>query len=137
MAVAMIAYHPIHLGQTEPLYMIDRAFAGAILESLEVLLESDDIPAGWATEPCWINLRIRRWNSLIAFRVRLLEFTVGRAQALQITEEEEGLIGEVMTCVDLLLKKESAGVMSTLEVVGAVVGVVGGLIAVGVAVGIA
>ncbi len=134
----MIIQQPIMLGQaTEPLFTIDKAFAGAILDAVNVLLAEEDIPEGWASEQCWINLRIRRWTPVVNFHARLTRFMNSTAQLLQITDNEEILIGEIMTCVDILLQKESAEVESTVAFAGTVIGVLGGLIAVAVAIGIA
>lgn len=126
------------MGQEEFTYTIDKGLAGALLDALDVLLEDADIPAVWASEPCWINLRIRHWNALAQFKDRLSAFVESQQeQPLPITASDEELIGEVMACIDTILQKESEGVASGVELAATVVGILGGIIAVGVAVGLA
>ena len=132
----MIFPHPTMLGQVEePAYSIDQIFAREIAGAIELLVASE-IPEGWAGEQCWIDLRIRRWEAIATFYRRLTDFLGGTAQALQITAEEEPLIGEVMVCIESLLQKESAETTATVESTATVIGILGGLIALSVAVGL-
>lgn len=132
----MIFPHTTMLGQPEdPLYSLDQIFAREIAGAIELLVASE-IPEGWAGEQCWIDLRIRRWEAIAAFYGRLTDFLGGTAQALQITGDEELLIGEVMVCIESLLQKESAETTATVESTATVIGILGGLIALSVAVGL-
>ncbi len=132
----MISPHTAMLGQAEePAYSIDQIFAREIAGAIELLVASE-IPEGWAGEQCWIDLRIRRWEAIATFYRRLTDFLGGTAQALQITAEEEPLIGEVMVCIESLLQKESAETTATVESTATVIGILGGLIALSVAVGL-
>ncbi len=122
--------------QVEPLYMIDRVFSESIIDAIDTLLGEKEIPEEWTSEQCWINLRIRRWNEIIEFHKRVRKFLDSTAQKLQVTDSEETLIGQIMICVDTLLKKESESLESTVDFFYTLIGVAGGLIAVGVALGI-
>lgn len=127
------------LGQQmpEPLYSVDKPFARAILDAFNALLATEEeIPEAWTKERCWINLRIRRWDKILSLHKRLADFMEMTSQRLQIAEDDEVLIGEVMTCVDTLLKKETEEVQSTIGLISTIVGVAGGVIAVAVALGI-
>lgn len=133
----MIFPQTIRLGQAdEPIYSIDQVFAFEISSAIEHLVASK-IPEGWAGEQCWIDLRIRRWTTIATFYARLTDFLGSTAQRLQITEDEELLIGEVMVCVESLLQKEGAETTATVESAATVIGILGGLLALGIAVGLA
>ncbi len=132
------AIHLPRLGQQalpESTYSIDRGFAQAIVETIELLV-ADEIPPEWAGEQCWIDLRIKRWAEIEGFASRLMAFLERGAQRLPLAQGDEALIGEILTCFDVLTQKESADTASTVELTATVVGGLGALVALGFAIGL-
>ncbi len=110
--------------------VVDRMFAGAIRDSMDVLLGSKDVPFEWTSEQCWINLKIRRWEEIVELYDRIGEFLATSAPRMSITESEETLIGDVLTCVDTLLVKMTKRGDDAMKGLSTVIGVVGGIITV-------
>lgn len=110
--------------------MVDRMFAASIRDSMDVLLGSKDIPFEWTSELCWINLKIRRWDEIVELYDRIEEFLELSSPRMSITESEESLIGDVLTCVDTLLVKMTKRGDDAMKGLSTVLGVVGGIITV-------
>ena len=129
--IAHLTQVPIRrsLGQAQG-PIVDRLFAASIKDSMDVLLGSADIPFEWSSELCWINLKIRRWDEILEFYARIEGFLASSFPRMSITESEESLISDVLTCVDTLLVKMTKRGDDAMKGLSTVLGVVGGIITV-------
>lgn len=116
------------LGQAEaePI-TIARELAQAVSDAIRALMQNPTTPEVYAKEPCWRDLRSRRWSQVTALQNRITNFLSGQDKEMIVSDQEWTLMDSAISCVESISAIEHQSTESTLKTVATLVGVAGGV----------